>query len=461
MEAVKETSQRHRPEQLIHGVVRKLTQHALLDALLVFVPPLAAVLYCLFYLYSNLWISPVVTVVLGVAALAADAVAITIRYRPKIPSAPIAARLIDDRAGAEDRFLTLATLPPSPAAASLMSRLRAEAAGLQARVAIRHEFPYRIKRHIYASWLISLAAALLFQLLLPLAHSTLYPQPAHERLRDLAQRMTQRPNLRETALSLHNLAAKLEDPKLPSDEKQRMVEEERKNIGEQQKKQTQEQDRDLLNQAAGTLEGIEQQSGGAQRKKDQAGGAGGIQSNLPQQGQGEGKQSDGSGGDNKGALNAQLNNEMQQGKMTRGNPNEQGKEKNPGEKNSAVGNQLNPNNAGKDESKERSDKTEGGKDERTGRSKASEEVPHGAPPAERFHKPGEGDQGIKGMGYVTVQLPEELAAEGKGGGQKKLSKGGKSASSQVPVSNVPLPRHMPDAPAERQQMPLEYRGIIR
>jgi hypothetical protein len=29
------------------------------------------------------------------------------------------------------------------------------------------------------------------------------------------------------------------------------------------------------------------------------------------------------------------------------------------------------------------------------------------------------------------------------------------------VSNVPLPPHVPDAPAEKQQLPLEYRGIIR
>ena len=32
---------------------------------------------------------------------------------------------------------------------------------------------------------------------------------------------------------------------------------------------------------------------------------------------------------------------------------------------------------------------------------------------------------------------------------------------KVPVSNVPLPAHVPDAPTEKQQLPLEYRGIIR
>ena len=462
MEAVKEKSERGAPEQVIHGLVKKLTHHALWDSLLILLPPLAAVLYCLLYLFLNLWISPAITVVLACAALAAGALAIAVRYRPNIPSVHLAARLIDDRAAAEDRFLTLATLEPSPTAAFLLSRLRAEAAGLQSRIAIKREFPYRIKRHVYSSLLISLSAAALFQLLLPLAHSTLHPQPAHELLRELAQRMAQRPNLRVTANSLQNLAAKLEDPKVPPQEKRNLAQEERKKIDEQQKKQTQKQDRDLLNQAAATLQGIEQQSGGAERKKDQDSGAAGIQSNLPQQGQREGKQSEGSGGDSKGEHDTQLNNEMQQGKMAQGDPKEPGAEKNPGEQSGGIGNQPDPNKASKDQSKERTGKTEGGRDERPGRSKAPEEIPQGTPPAERFYKPGEGEsQGIKGAGYVTVQLPEELAAEGKGGSQKRDPKGAKALSSQVPVSNVPLPKPVPDAPAEKQQMPLEYRGIIR
>jgi hypothetical protein len=32
---------------------------------------------------------------------------------------------------------------------------------------------------------------------------------------------------------------------------------------------------------------------------------------------------------------------------------------------------------------------------------------------------------------------------------------------KTPVSNAPLPAHVPDAPTETQQLPLEYRGIIR
>jgi hypothetical protein len=38
---------------------------------------------------------------------------------------------------------------------------------------------------------------------------------------------------------------------------------------------------------------------------------------------------------------------------------------------------------------------------------------------------------------------------------------GNRVGTKVPVSNVPLPAHVPDAPTEKQHMPLEYRGMIR
>jgi hypothetical protein len=461
MEAVKKKSDRDTPEQFLHGLARKLTHHALWDALLMFLPPLAAVLYCLYYLFTNLWVGPLVAAVLALTAAALGALAIFMRYRPHVPSIGSVARLIDDRAGAKDRFLTLATLSSPPAPTPMLSRLRREAVGLQGRVAIKREFPYRISRQVYLSLLISLAAAVLFSLLLPLAHSTLHPQPVQERLRELAQRMALRPNLGETARSLQNFAAKLEDSKLPPQEKQQLARDEREKVEEQGKKQTEPLDRELLNQAAGELQGVEQQSGGAERKKDQDGG-GGIQSNLPQQGQREGQQSEGSGASNKGDLNAQSDNETRQGKALQPKPQDRGKEQSQAEKNAGSGNQPDPNQAGKDQSNERPGKTDGGRDERAGRSKVSEEIPQGNPPPERFYKPGEGEyQGIKGAGYVTVQLPEELAAEGKSSGQKKNLKGSKTAGSQLPINNVPLPKHVPDAPSEKQQMPLEYRSIIR
>ena len=45
----------------------------------------------------------------------------------------------------------------------------------------------------------------------------------------------------------------------------------------------------------------------------------------------------------------------------------------------------------------------------------SDEMPKDGAPAERYYKPGEqGREGIKGAKYVTVQLPEEIAADSNG-----------------------------------------------
>ncbi len=461
MRVPSETKLRDTPEQLIHGVVRKLTNHVLWDALRIFLPPLAVVLYILFYLYLTGWLSPSVAALLGFVAFAIGAMAILMRYRPNVPSARTAARLIDDRAGAQDRFLTLATLQPSPGAAFLLARLRAEAAGLQSRIAVKREFPYKIKRPVYSSLIVSSCAVLLFHLLLPVAHSSLRPQPAHERLRDLAQEMAARPNLQEIAQSLKDLAAKLEDPKVLPQERQDLAREERRKVSEQAKKESAKQDRDLLSQAAGTLRGIEQQSGAGERTNDQQSGGGDIQSNLPQQGQGESKQSQGSGGDSKGETNADSKGDMQDGKIARGDPKEQGNEKAPGNTNGGKANQPDPDKSASQRNNDRPGTSDGPGADRDGRSKVTDEIPQTAPPADRFHKPGEGGyQGVKGAGYVTVQLPEEHAGTGTGG-ESRNSKSGKASSSQLPISNAPLPKHVPDAPSEKQQMPLEYRSIIR
>jgi hypothetical protein len=460
MEASKQKIERGAPEQLIQGLVKKLMQHVLWDALLIFLPPLAVILYFLIYLYLNGWVSLSSALLLSAAALGLGAIAIALRCRPNIPSARSAARLIDDRTGAQDRFLTLATLQPSPAAASLLRQLRIEAGRLQSRITLTREFPYKIKQPVYSSLLASLAVALLFHLLLPVAHSTLHPQPVPERLRDLAQQMAARPNLQDIARSLQNLASKLEDPQVPPQERQELARQQRAKIEQQEKQAAEKQDRDLLSQAAGTLAGVEEQSGAGERQKDQESGGGGIQTNLPQQGKGEGKQSQGSAGDSKGENNVQSKSEMQTGQAAPADPKEPGQEKASGGANGKA-DQPAPDKSANQNNDQRPGTSDGPGADRDGRNKVTDEVPQAAPPVDRFHKPGEaGYAGIKGPGYVTVQLPEELAGEGKGGPSKN-SKTGKAAPSQLPVSNVPLPKHVPDAPSEKQQMPLEYRGIIR
>ncbi|MBI2181991.1 MAG: hypothetical protein HYU31_14375 [Deltaproteobacteria bacterium] len=456
------------PEGLVRRLAGQLGNQALWDSLLCFSPPVLVFIYIAGYLYRVAWVGSLTFFLATLISIGIGLLAVTLRYRPLVPSASKASRLIDERAGAKDRFLTLATIDPSRWPAGLVARLRVETAGFLDRIELQRDFPYKVKKSFYASLIGSVLAALLFHLLLPLAHSTLTPPPAHERLRELAEKMAERPRLSEIARSLQTLAAKLEDPRVAREEKQALIEETQKKVEERQKKEEQKDDRDLLGQAASTLKNLQQQSGAGQdQQKNQEKGGGGIQSNLPQDGQGEGKPSLGGGGEQKGEMSGQLSKDMQQGKTAHGDPKEQSGEKNSQKQGDGKGNQPDPNRPdpnkpGMEKGKDSAGKTQGGGDDKGGRGKTSEEIPQGAPPADRLHQAGEqGREGIKGARYVTVQLPEEMAAGTKGekGGNKDAK--GNRVGSKVPVSNVPLPAHVPDAPTETQQMPLEYRGIIR
>jgi len=459
---------RENPERLVSRLVAQLSHQVLWDSLLCFSPPLLVFIYMAGYLYHGAWVGPLAALLVTLVSIGIGILVVTLRYRPQVPSVAKASRLVDERTGAKDRFLTLATIDPARGPAGLIARLRTETAGFLDRIELRRDFPYKVKNSFYASFIGSGLALLLFHLLLPVAHSTFTSLPAPQRLLELAGKMAVRPRLLEIARSLQKLAAKLEDPRVAREEKQALIKETQKKVGEQQKKEEQKDDRDLLGQAASTLKNLEQQSGAGQdQQKNQEKGGGGIQSNMPQEGQGEGKPSPGGGGEQKGEMSAQLSKDMQQGKTAQGDPKEQSGEKNSQKQGDGKGNQPDPNKPdpnkpGIEKGKDSAGKAQGGGDDKGGRDKTSEDIPQGGPPADRFHQAGEqGREGIKGARYVTVQLPEEVAAETKGekGGNKDAK--GSRVGSKVPVSNVPLPAHVPDAPTETQQMPLEYRGIIR
>jgi hypothetical protein len=452
------------PEKLVHELAGHLRNHIVWDSLLVSFPPLLVAIYLAAFLYRAAWIGTITFFLIILTAVGLGLLAMLFRYRPSLPSMGSAARLVDERAGAKDHFLTLATIEPSQSAPFLISRLRTDAAGYENHVELKRDFPYQIKRSFYGSLVGSIAVGLLFQLLFQLVHST-PPVPAPQRLREIAEKMAQRPRLSELGRGLQTLATKLEDPKASPQEKRAEIQETQKKIEEQQKKEQQKDDQDLLGQASSTLQDLEQQSrnGQDQQKEQHEGGGGSIQSNLPQEGQGESKQSQGNGGDSKDGLkDARLSKNMEQGKSAQGAPQDQNKENNQQKSGDEKGNQPDANKPERNQGKEAAGKTEGGMAESGGKSKASEEIPQGSPPAERFNKEGqEGKAGIKGAGYVTVQLPEEITADGKG--ESTGTKAGRNGRSQskLPVSNVPLPAHIPDAPAEKQPMPLEYRGMIR
>jgi hypothetical protein len=229
---------------------------------------------------------------------------------------------------------------------------------------------------------------------------------------------------------------------------------------EQQQDREQEQDnQNLLSDASSTLKSLEQETaGGGQQEQKKDGG--GVQSSASQEGQNEGKTSQGGAGDSKGELSAQLNPEMKDGKSAQGDPQGKGQEKNSGNQKEQKANQSDPSNPEKT-TDESAGKMKQNSEGRSGKNR-SEEMPKDGPPAERYRQPGEqGPDGIKGAKYVTVQLPEEIAADSSG--MTTSSKDGTENRNRpkLPVSNVPLPAHVPEAPAEKQRMPLEYRDLIR
>ena len=453
------------PEKLIIGLVARLRHHVLWDAVAVFLPPVFVAIYLTAYLYHSAWISQTTLWLSSVAAAGVLLVGtfMRVRRRPLAPFVRSAARWVDERAGANDRFITLATLEPSTCSPALFSRVRREAAGFVDRINLKREFPYKMKRSFYHSLVISVLAGIVLQLFLPNVQSNIRPVPLLDRVREVAQKMMQRPRLHELARDLQKVATRLEDPKSSQDEKRMIVAEVRKKIDEQNNKPQEREDRDLLGQASSTLKSLDPQSGNRQdSQKNQDQGDGGIQGNLPQEGQGEGTQRPGSGGDSKGDLNAQLNKDIQQGRSAPGDPQEQGNQKNPQSKGDEKNKAADSNGPGKTESKEIGGKTKGRSEETGGKNKGSEEAPLGAPPAERFYQAGEkGKEGIKDARYVTVQLPEEISGDFKGHMTSAKARESSKNRPKTPLSNVPLPAQVPDAPTETQQMPLEYRGMIR
>ena len=445
------------PEHRVGRLAAQLRNHALWDSLLIFSPPLLLSIYLLIYLYRAAWIASPAFLLLSVAIIVVALLAVVARYRPLIPSVRFAARLVDEKTGAQDRFLTLATIEAGLSSSSFLARLRGEAAALLARIDFRREFPYRIKRSFYWSLLASLVVAALFHLSMSFTPPSPRSAP-YEKVRELAEKMAQQPRLAALAYGLRTLATKLQQPKVSEQEKQILIRENLEQIEKQQKQEKEKENRDLLGEASSTLQSLERDGS---QEKDSGQGGGGVQSNLSQEGQGQSKQTQGSGGDSKGEFSAQQSKDMHQGKTAQRDSKEQGKDKSDQNQGEGKGNQPEPSKSDKDTGTELTAKTQGGSQEQLGRNR-SEETPQGAPPAERFYKPGEeGKNGIKGAGYVTVQLPEELAADGKGEATASKQSKDPKAYPKAPVSNVPLPAHVPDAPTEKQQLPLEYRGIIR
>lgn len=434
------------PERLVTGLVSHLRRHLLWDSLLLSFPPLSA-FFSIWALVDRSGFSGERTLIFAVAVVLASTVGIGIlRLRAALPSLRTAARLVDEKVEGKERFVTLATLNRSLYPPFLVDRLRREAAALAHRLDLKRDFSYKVKSSFFQSLIVSLSVILIF-LLLPQFGPILSPGARPEdKLANLAQRLSQVRRLAELGRALETLAARLRERGVTDEEKRSRIEEVLRQIESQRALEQQGAAADdLLNQAADALQGLE-------RDLEKNQGPGGKEKS-PGEEKGSGdKSSHGDKQEERGELSSAAGTERT------------GTEPGVGEKQKADrrGAGTGPG-AGEQGGKERDKSREAkgtGKEESGGKgSKEREQEIPKEKGAERFLKPGEeGKKGIKGARFVTVELPE--AESGSETGQGGPGKRGK-VRPKTPVSNVPLrERDLPQATAEKQPLPLEYRGLI-
>ncbi len=434
------------PEKVVDLLLSHLKRHALWDSLLMFFPPLLVFSYLTIFLYHSSLITRETLFSAGASLLGVALLIGILRHRPLTP-VRFVARLIDDRVEGKDRFVTLATIDPSFHPASLVARLRHEAAGLLHRVDLKKDFPYRAKRSFFASLIGSLVVILLFHLFLQIVPLFTLQAPP---IKELAQKLSHMPRFSELSRSLEAMALRMQEQDLFSAERRSLIQELLREVEDQLAAERQEggDGSDLLSQAANALRGMER---GLEKGQE---GGGGLRTNLPEEGKGKGNElARGDKGEGQDELSVSTSKDLTGGKSAQGEMQEASKRQ--GERDQDRRDRL---KGGRGKGKEIAGMAKGELEGRGGKSKG-EEIPSGATP-ERFLQPGEqGEKGIKGARFVTVQLPEDETedsdAEGGSGKRRKLRP-------KVPVSNVPLRRpDAPDAAPEKQPLPLEYRRLIR
>jgi len=439
------------PERLVDLLVRRLRRHGLWDSLLMVSPPLLAFFYLVILLYYSRSLVGFETLIFSLAGGLGIALALIFHYGWAADSKRFAARLIDERIGGEDRFYTLATVNPLLCPVFMLARLRDQARGFLHLIDLKRDFPFRWKRPLLFSLAGSLAAVLLFHLLL---QSTFAYRPHRLSVRELevlAQQLSQIPRFSQLARDLDALAVHLTQQGRPTPERLSSIQELRKEVEDRlaEEQQGGGGESARLNQVANALRELEE---GVEKQAEQGGG--GLKTSQFEEREGKGKEwGKGDGVGREGELDALGSRELQGGMSAQGKT--EVTEKRKGEGQSSDADRLSGGiKKGREMGGSAKGEIEGGSAETKER-----EIPRGKAP-ERFLKPGEeGERGIKGARFVTVELPEGQEPARPSGSSKGR---GRRLRPKVPVSNVPLPPFRgADAAREEQRVPLEYRGQIR
>lgn len=439
------------PEKIIDGVRDRLATHALWQAVLFFLPPLLAFYYVIFFLHRFGWLDADEVMLAGAALLVVASVLAVGRSRSLAPSHRRVARLLDDRADGEDRFVTLATIDPHVSSPALLSRLKLEAASLHSRIEPKRDFPFRLRRSFLDSCIGSLIAILIFHLFLQLAPLLKSDRAESRDLTHLSEQLAELPGLKKLAENLKRLVAELRDPSQSAEAKRPLIEELRRQVNEQLAGAQQESGNELLREISNQLNGMEEGLGSGQ---GQGQGAGGNQAQSFGQHRGRDKAAaDGGQGEKLSGLKTPDPSSGAAEKNLPGPMQQTGQEerKQAGERTGGKDAQQNQDGGvGRGPRENMESKSSQGRTD----AKSSETTP------QRFLRPGDqGQAGLKDSRFVTVQLPEEDAGmEGVAAGDRKR----RTFGAKPPVGNLPLSRPgQPNATPEKQMLPLEYRELIR
>ena len=402
---------------MVRRLRRRLRRHRVWDRLLAVLPPVGVVAYvCAALVALELaGPAPVVFVLAGVGAAALAALLHPGLARPSFHEA---ARLLDDRTGAEDRFLTWMTLDRARSHPAFVARLREQVSALSRGVEPGRDFPYWVRRGVMGSLLACGALAVLVHLSLggsvrstPDSTAAAEEGSAQFRLQGLAR------SVKAGAVDLW-----------------RRVE---------------------GGFAAGTVDG--QASGSAHG----GGGEGqGAQGRAP-----VGVRGAVAPGQAGGSGAAAVAPEQTGGPVTEAHTPGKGGERghgvggeggSPGPRVSGVrgpgrGAGTEPPSRAREPTAKGAGGPRGGGSVSAGRGGARGRQP------DRFHPPGKGgEDGPEGARFVTVMLPRAPAV-----GVPRGVGPGSGGDAAVPFANAPLPpRRPPGLAAEIQRLPLEYRDLI-
>lgn len=395
------------PERMVRRLRRRLRRHRVWDRLLAVLPPLGVVAYVCAVLVARELAGPA-PVVFVLAGVGAAALAALLHPGLARPSSHEAARLLDERTGGEDRFLTWMTLDRARAHPALVARLREQVSALSRGVEPGRDFPYRARRGVQGSLLACGALAVLVHLSLggPVLSTPDFTvaadgRSAQFRLQGIA---------RSVKAGAVDLWRRVEGGFVAG-----MADE----------------------QASGPAPGGRGEGQGAQGQAPagvrdaasvapgQAGGSGAA-AHTPGK---SGEPGNGLGGEG-GSPGPRVSGRRGAGRAAGPKP---------------------PSRAQEPPGKGSSGRKDGALAGRGGARGTRGREP------DRFHPPGKGGADRpEGARFVTVMLPRAPAV-----GAPRGAAPGSVGAPAVPFANAPLPRpRPPELAAERQRLPLEYRGMI-